>query len=126
MNPEFLYRAFHEQYSSGVNSSNGFRAGARKSKHQDPDRESVRKHFDVGNRYPTPWISTTDNLLRAIKRAHQLAHKHGVAGVSIAVIEVSACRKCEYHFADDLADQFNLESLPWHDEEYLFRYRIPT
>lgn len=31
----------------------------------------------------------------------------------------------EHHLLDDMANQFNLESLPWPDEEYLFRHRIP-
>lgn len=125
MSSQFLYRAFDEYHSSGVNSSNGFHAGVRKSEYQDHDCDSVREHFDSNNRSPTPWISTTDNLLRAIKRAQQLSGKHGRAGVSIAVIDVQQCRNFQYYLAEDLAEQFDLEPRPWHDEEYLFRWRIP-
>lgn len=126
MTPQFLYRAFDHYHSSGVNSANGFHAGVRKSDEEEEPCDSVREHFDANNRYPTPWISTTDNLLRAIKRAHQLSNKHGRAGVSIAVIALDACHRCPHYLAEDLAEQFNLEPRPWHGEEYLFRWRIPN
>lgn len=125
MDPQFVYRAFHSRHSSGVNSADGFLSGVRKSEHQDWDSDSVRKHFNASNRDPTPWISTTTNMLRAIKRAHQLSDRHGIGGVSIAVIDIAECQWCDFNRADDLADAFGLADLPWHSEEYMFRWRIP-
>lgn len=125
MSTEFLYRAFDEHHSSGVNSRNGFRAGLRKSEDQEEVCDSLREHFDSNNRYPTPWISVTNNLLRAIRRAYHLSRKHGSDGVFIAVIRLVDCGRSDYYLAEDLAEQFNLEQRPWYDEEYLFRWRIP-
>lgn len=121
----FLYRAFHETYSSGVNSSNGFESGLLKSEYTCSDRTTLLEHFDLANRNRTPWISTTDDLLCAIKRAIQLAEEHGIAGVRIAVIDLNACRYCEYYLAKDLAADLNLGYAQWQESEFLFRWQIP-
>lgn len=123
---QFLYRAFHVSYSSGKNCAHGFRAGASESENQLPDSDSVRLHLNGSKRYRTPWISTTENLLRAIKRAQQLTNEYGSADISIAVIEVAACLPCEYYLAADLASAYGLGSRRWWDEEYLFRFSIPN
>lgn len=126
MTPQILYRAFHSDHSSGSNSAHGFCAGVvDKHGYEIDDCDSIRLHFNAGNRYPTPWISTTDSLLRAIKQAQQLSHKHGSDGVHIAVIHVEECGECEYFLAEDLAIQFDLPVRWWHAQEYLFRWQIP-
>lgn len=121
----FLYRAFHRDVSAGVNCIHGFHAGVRESDYQDPDDETVAMHFDKRNRDPTPWISTTSDILRAIKRALQLARYHGSDGVYIAIIDLDECEGYEFHRATCLANRHDLEIHPWHQDEFMFRWRIP-
>lgn len=125
MTLQFLYRAFHAEYSSGVNSASGFYAGVEKSSRRSRQRQTVARHLDRHNTIPTPWISTSSDLLRAIKRAVQLAERHGSNGVSIAVIDLEECDDCEFYNAADLADTLDIETNHWNEEEYLFRWAIP-
>lgn len=125
MSPTIVYRAFDTHHSAGTGSAHGFTAGLSEYDHQDDDCDSIEDHFNAASRYLTPWISTTSNLLRAIKRAQQLSDRHGSSGVHIAVILVEECNEHRYFLAESLAEQFDLTVRWWHGEEYLFRWEIP-
>lgn len=84
---------------------------------------SIQQHFDhVLN--PSPWISTTNDLLRAIKIAADWLND-GKDDITIAVINVKACRNCEFYPGDYLALSYTDENLAVHKTEFLFRWEIP-
>lgn len=123
MEPQFVYRAFHRD-CSGTNSRYGFKSGRSRNEPWLDDWKTLEQHFELSNRYPTPWISTTDDLLRAITIAIR-HHESGKRDVRIAVINVEACQGQELYLASDLASENEIDILPWHDNEYLFRWQIP-
>lgn len=125
MTLQYVYRAFHADHSAGENSANGFDAGVKKSSRQSSDRRTIARHLDRNNKILTPWISTSSDLLRAIKRAMQLARSYGSDGVSIAVIDIEECDDCRYYNAAELAETHGIEADRWNEEEYLFRWTIP-
>lgn len=91
-------------------------------KDEEPSKTnmSVQGHFDRVLK-PSPWISTTDDLLRAIKIAAEWLND-GKEDVSIAVIDVRACENCEYYSGDYLDKTRNLTH---NKTEFLFRWEIP-
>lgn len=125
MAPTFVYRAFHNIHSAGVNSRDGFKSGLAKSEDVRADEITLKEHSDALNRNPTPWISTTDQLLRAILRAVNLADTHGIVGVHIAVISVEKCQPCPPVQASKMRFQLQLGYEPWHNHEFLTRWEIP-
>lgn len=127
-----LYRAFHDQFSSGSNSADGFLSGVCSCRYRDTpcgdqhdDSDTVREHFKDHNRAATPWISTTHNLLRAFKRAQKLSGDWGKTGVFIAVIKLAELHACHHYLAKDLEERLGIEPRIWHQDEHLIRFRIP-
>lgn len=125
--PRFVYRAFHKD-SAGINSGDGFRSllqGGWAMEDEDPSNIyiSIQQHFDrVLN--PSPWISTTNDLLRAIKIAADWLND-GKDDITIAVIDVEACENCEFYSGDYLALSYTNENSAVHKTEFLFRWEIP-
>lgn len=90
--PQFLFRAFHSESGGQENSRNGFRAGRTRGLNRGNYAAALHSHFDLSNREPTYWVSTTSDLLRAINIACNW-QKQSKTGVSIAVIDVNRCEK---------------------------------
>lgn len=126
MPPKFLYRVFHDVHSAGINSRDGFRSGLQEFENSRSDKITLGHHSNHLNRNPTPWISTTDEILRAIQRAIVLAGANGIAGVHIAVIAVAICESNPPRKASKLRFDNGLGyDDPWHKREFLIQWEIP-
>lgn len=125
MAPRFIYRAFHDVHSAGVNSHAGFQSGLQQSDPLPPDIVTLDEHANQHNRNPTPWISTTDQLLRVILRAVKIANEHGIAGVHIAIIDFAKCTSSPPRKARDIRYAYRLGYEPWHAHEFLCKWEIP-
>lgn len=122
MSLKLLYRALHSAHLAGVNSRGGFQSGLARS--ADPSSYSVTlgQHANGLNRDPTPWILTTDQLLRAILHAVKLAEVHETAGVGIAIIAVSKCKVNPPTKTSELRFRHQLRYEAWNHHEFLFRW----
>lgn len=128
--PQFVFRAFHSGSGSKY-SSGGFRStlNGTRLNGDDPICKSLLRHFDKSNRVPTPWISATDDLLRALNIACNWQHE-GKEGVSIAVISTRFSGRGGVHSAEALSEKYNLQDSDHIDPvlrrtEWLFRFEVP-
>lgn len=116
---------FSSDHSAGVNSREGFQSALAKSPDSSSDSVTLEQHANDLNRAPTPWISTTNQLFRAILHAVKLAEVHEISGVSIAIIAVSRCRANPPSKTSELRYRYQLRYEAWHNHEFLFRWEIP-
>lgn len=124
MSPKLLYRAFHSAHLAGVNSRDGFQSGLARSADPSSDSVALGQYANSLNRDPTPWISTTDQLLRVILHAVKLAEVHETAGVGIAIIAVSKCKVKPPTKTSELRFRHQLRYEAWHHHEFPFRWEI--
>lgn len=128
--PQFVFRAFHSGSGSKY-SSGGFRStlDGTSPNGYGSIRKSLIRHFDKRNRVPTPWISATDDLLRALNIACNWQHE-GKEGISIAVISTRFSGRSEVHSAQALSVKHKLKLSDHTDPvlrktEWLFRFEVP-
>jgi hypothetical protein len=114
----FLFRAWSRS-SAGTNSLRGFRSGDRHIRNlTDVEKEEhFSNHADQSNRVPTCFISTTSDLIRAMKIAIE-KDVQGEEDVHISFIQSNDCVS-----AEALADEFGLRSWLF-KTEFLFPWEI--